>query len=236
MQIMSYQEVVEKLREIKRRRYIRTHRSGDTGIGKTLEDLLGIKENNVPGPDARKVELKSGRKDSSSMLTLFTKTPLPRGKAIPQLQQKYGYPSPKNGKKILHVTLKATSYTNIKGRRALSVVANENVDIVSTTGDVIGYWDDETLGAAFKKKLPALVYVKANFRGRGSNEEFWFNEAWYLAGFSFEDFKQLVRDGVICVDLRIGQYPNGSSHDHGTGFRIRPDNLELCFKKRDRIM
>lgn len=236
MQRMSYQELVEKLEELKRRGYVRTHRRGDTGIGKTLEDLLGIEENNVPGPNAKMLELKSGRKGSTSMLTLFTKTPLPRGKAIPQLQQKFGYPSPKNGRKILHVTLKATAFTIIKGKRMLRVDANDRVDIVSAKGEVLGYWDNKLLEKTFKEKLPALLYIKANFRGRGFNEEFWFNEAWHLKGFSFEDFKQLVRDGVICVDLRIGQYPDGSSHDHGTGFRIRPDKLELCFGTRDRIM
>ena len=31
--------------------WVRTHRSGPTGIGKTLEDLLGIQENNIDGPD-----------------------------------------------------------------------------------------------------------------------------------------------------------------------------------------
>ena len=47
------------------------------GIGKTLEDLLGIKENNFPGPDGITTELKSARKNSKSMLTLFTKSPDP---------------------------------------------------------------------------------------------------------------------------------------------------------------
>lgn len=236
MQRMSYQELVEKLKELKKRGYVRTHRRGDTGIGKTLEDLLGIEENNVPGPNAKMLELKSGRKGSPSMLTLFTKSPLPRRRAISQLVEKFGYPSPKNGRKILHTTLKATSFTNIKGRRALTVRANDRVDIVSAEGETLGYWDNETLEETFEKKLPALLYVKANSRGRVSNEEFWFNEAWHLKGFSFENFRKLVREGVILIDLRIGQYPDGRPHDHGTGFRIQPDKLELCFATRDRIM
>jgi len=60
---------------IKEMGYVKTHRTGNTGIGKTLEDLLGITENNVPGPNAAMVELKSVRKNVSSMLTLFTKSP-----------------------------------------------------------------------------------------------------------------------------------------------------------------
>ena len=39
----SYKELVEKLKKIKERGWIKTHRQGNTGIGKTLEDILGIK-------------------------------------------------------------------------------------------------------------------------------------------------------------------------------------------------
>lgn len=236
MQRMTYEELVERLRELKKKGYVRTHRRGDTGIGKTLEDLLGIEENNVPGPNAKMLELKSARKGSASMLTLFTKSPLPRTKAISELVKKFGYPSPKDGRKILHATLRATAFTSIKGRRTLTVGVNDRIEIVSVDGETLGYWDNETLRKTFEKKLPALLYVKANSGGRGNSEEFWFDEAWHLKGFSFENFKNLVREGVICVDLRIGQYPDGRPHDHGTGFRIQPDKLELCFEMRERIM
>jgi len=236
MQRMTYQELVAKLKELKKKGYIRTHRSGDTGIGKTLEDLLEIEENNVPGPNARLLELKSARKGSPSMLTLFTKSPLPSRKAISQLVEKFGYPSLKDRRKILHATLRATSYTFIKGREALAVRTNDRIEIVDVKGETLGYWDIETLKKSFERKLPALLYVKASSRGKRVTEEFWFDEAWHLKGFSFENFKRLVRDGTICVDLRIGQYPDGRPHDHGTGFRINPDKLELCFETRESIM
>jgi len=75
--MITYEEMVKKLIEIKEMGFIRTHRSGNTGVGKTLEDLLGIKENNIPSPNGIKTELKSARKNAKSMLTLFTKSPLP---------------------------------------------------------------------------------------------------------------------------------------------------------------
>jgi len=40
--IITYQEIITKLRYIKDSGYVKTHRTGNTGIGKTLEDLLGI--------------------------------------------------------------------------------------------------------------------------------------------------------------------------------------------------
>lgn len=71
----SFEKFVEKLIAIKNIGWIKTHRCGRTGIGKTLEDLLGIKENNIQSPDYGEYELKSARKNSNSMLILITKSP-----------------------------------------------------------------------------------------------------------------------------------------------------------------
>lgn len=78
--------------------------------------------------------------------------------------------------------------------------------------------------------------MKAETRGKGYDEEFWFNEAWLLSGFNFDNFVHLLKEGVILIDIRIGQYPDGRPHDHGTGFRIIPDKLDLCFMHRERII
>lgn len=86
---MNFHELIKKLKSIKEMGYVKTHRTGNTGIGKTLEDLLEITENNVPGPNAAMIELKSARKNVSSMLTLFTKSPLP-ARANSILLEKFG--------------------------------------------------------------------------------------------------------------------------------------------------
>lgn len=78
--------------------------------------------------------------------------------------------------------------------------------------------------------------MKAEARGKGLEEEFYFNEAWLLSGFSFDNFLKLLREGTILVDIRIGQYLDGRTHDHGTGFRVFPDKLDLCFSHRERII
>ena len=55
--MITYPKLVKKLKAIKKIGYIKTHRVGNTGIGKTIEDLLGITENNVPGPNAARAGL-----------------------------------------------------------------------------------------------------------------------------------------------------------------------------------
>src|SRR3989304_6557295 len=107
---MNYDEFVEKIKQIKNRGFVPSNRPGDTGIGKTLEDLLDISENNIAGPDFDIYELKSGRKDSASMLTLFTKAPMPKG-ANKSLLEAFGYRQrPKQNRKQLHVT----DYVDVK--------------------------------------------------------------------------------------------------------------------------
>jgi len=254
--MLGYDELVNKLKEIKKMGYVKTHRSGNTGIGKTLEDLLGIRENNIPGPNAKRIELKSARKNTTSMLTLFTKSPLPR-RANSKILSMFGYETPSSGgRKRLHTTVNAVGYNRLRGRVGFKIdVRDDRIELVTKTGGgglngfingnskkepegkmVLGYWDHDTLKRSFERKLPKIMYVKAEAIGDGANEKFWYNEAWLLSGFSFGNFKKLLKEGVVLVDIRIGQYLDGSPHDHGTGFRVHPNKLELCFQHRERIM
>ena len=59
----GYYKLIKDLKAIKKMGYIKTHRAGNTGIGKTLEDLLGIKENNIPGGIKAKRKTR-GQKDT----------------------------------------------------------------------------------------------------------------------------------------------------------------------------
>ena len=60
---MKLQEFKAKLKDIEKRGFITSKRKSNTGIGYTLETLLGIKENNIKLPDLGKIELKSKRKN-----------------------------------------------------------------------------------------------------------------------------------------------------------------------------
>ncbi len=251
---MDYSEFVKKLKDIEKMGFIKSHRKGSTGIGKTLEDLLGIAENNIPGPDFSKHELKSARKNSSSMLTLFTKAPLQKG-ANNQLLEKCGYQqrkvpidyqqfdsflgTKKEGEnniplyeKELHSTVDAIK-PNAQNL-ILRIVGNKL--IIGNDKDVDAYYENNILKETFEKKYNKLVYVLAENKKEKGEEFFWFNEAYHLDGFSFERFSTLVDEGLLKVDLRMGHYSNGRPHDHGTGFRIMPRYLPRCFEKIETIL
>lgn len=235
--MITYLELIRRLKKVKELGYVKTHRAGNTGIGKTLEDLLGIKENNIPGPNALKTELKSARKSGSSMLTLFTKSPSPpRVNSV--LLQKYGYElSEENKRKILHTTVSAVRFNYLKGEPGFKINNEEDkICLVNPQNEILGYWGKDTLRNSFEKKLPEILYVKAETKDSGANELFWFNEALLLRGFDFDSFVASLKKGIILVDIRIGQYPDGRTHDHGTGFRVLPNHLDLCFQHREKVM
>jgi hypothetical protein len=253
---MDYSEFSVAIKRIRDMGYIETHRTGDTGVGKTLEDLLGIPENAVAGPDFATYELKSARKNSSSMLTLFTKVPQPKG-ANASLLSAFGYktrnklrsdvsqqaiprdklqepPMLTNRDKELHITIDSLRYNSL----GLILEMKGDRLVIGNKKGVEAYYEREYLREAFERKYAhELIYVLAeNQRVSGSTEKFWFNEALLLSGFSFFGFSDLVKKGIVKLDLRLGHYADGRPHDHGTGFRVLPRNLPQCFSKVERIL
>jgi len=65
-------DFAEKFRKIREMGYVPSLRNGPTGIGFTLETLLGINENNDALPDIEGAELKAHRANNVNLITLFT--------------------------------------------------------------------------------------------------------------------------------------------------------------------
>ena len=57
------------LSDVSRKGFIKTMRPGDTGVGFTLETLLGIEANSNKAPDYKGIELKSSRVSKASNKT-----------------------------------------------------------------------------------------------------------------------------------------------------------------------
>lgn len=229
-------EFVEKFTAITERGWVRTHRSGPTGIGKTLEDLLEIEENNIDGPDFGDYELKAMRTSANSMLTLFTKTPQPAG-VNSKLLHTYGFNTPNYpDEKVLHSTLSATRFSSLgdTGKALKVVCSGDRISIVDNNGNTSAYWTATSLEQAFLKKYRyRLVHCFADASGSGSNEEFKFHTAWELYDFNFAKMIELLKEGLLLVDIRIGQYADGRPHDHGTGFRIQEQYLSRLFRSKN---
>ena len=233
---MNLKTLKKKLQNIKKQGFVKSHRVGDTGIGKTLEDLLGIKENNIPLHDISDVaELKAYRRDATSMLTLFTLEPLPEGGDRDRLLlDNFGYSKRDNQRsKELHSTLSCRRYNN----QGLKLSVGKDKIRVQGKGKRLNiYWDIESLEKKFHDKLPALVYVLADRKIIKNKEHFNFNEAYLLTDFDFESFKKMVKKDEIVVDFRMYYRPDGSVRNHGTGFRVKINKLYHAFKNKKKLI
>jgi len=223
-----------ELKKINSMEYIRTKRPGDTGIGFTLETLLGLREtnirnrqdfsyNNVP------TELKTQRKSTSSMMTLFTLEPNKGRFNDRKLIELFGYID-RSGRDALKVTLTTNGF--VPQGLGLDFTVSE-LCVIDEDSNRYWVWNRENLAP----KIDSLVIVLANTRGRGANEHFFYNEAYYLKNLDYRRFFNLFDRGYLVVDLRMHIKDNGSVRNRGTAFRIRGlNNLLNCYSHRERLL
>jgi hypothetical protein len=226
--IVTFDQLKEQLIKIRDSGFIETHRAHDTGVGKTLEDLLGIKENNLRLPDVGDIELKAKRIDSGSMLTIATKSPEPRG-INKVLFEKYKYLD-KEGYYNLHSTV----YGSRNNPQMFKVVFEKDRLVLKNKFNVEAYWPISIFDDVLKAKSDKILLVFAETKGerKTKEEKFHYTEAYLLSNLNISKFQSAVESDKLKIDIRIGVYRSGKNkgkyHDHGTGFRInKRDFLHL---------
>ena len=138
--------------------HIKNARPGNAGgVGNTLEDLLGIEENNLPIPNAAEWELKCQRGNTSSLTTLFHMEPSPRAlKFVPQIfLVKYGWLHQEAGLKYPdnEMSFRQTIGGNNRSDRGFKVVIDQTQKKVLISFDASAVADrhDEWLKKVEKK-------------------------------------------------------------------------------------
>lgn len=229
---MDIAELKDKLSEINQRGYIASLRGGNTGIGYTLETLLGLEENNLKTPDLGDVELKSQRNRTNNRVTMFT---FNRGvwKVKPrELIEKYDYVDT-NRRPSLYCT--ANSKPNNQG--LFVKIEQETVRLYHLDGTLVAEWPGERLIDRFRSKMPALIIVNADTRINSERkEEFWYKEAYLLTDPNEDNFLDLVKKDIVIVDVRMHLRENRVVRNHGTGFRIEERFWNLCFGNREKLI
>lgn len=195
----------EQLKKIKELGWIKNQRPGNVGgVGNTLEDLLGIEENNLQLPDFGEWELKSQRDSTSALLTLFHMEPKPRTAKIVKniLLKNYGWPHQKAGIKYpldersFRQTINVLSYSDRGFRvnidyKQEKIFVNFNFSKINDRHDKwrmylaqgIGkgdlhphpFWTFNDLENKLKKKLSNLMYVHVKTKYENGIEYFKYN-------------------------------------------------------------
>ncbi len=253
--IYTKEALTARLQEIAEMSWVANIRHGNHGgIGNTLEQLLGIEENNLPIPNAAEWELKAQRLGSSSLTTLFHIEPSPRAvRFVPQiLLPKYGWPHQEAGEKYGagEMSFRQTIHGGTRSDRGFMVMIDREQEKVQISFDAqsvdprhadwlasvaarIGlseldpqpYWGFADLEHKAGTKLLNAFYVQAEAKTEGGHEYYWYRKAMRLERFSFAAFLIALEQGNVLVD-----FDARSGHNHGTKFRLRQDCLPMLYE------
>lgn len=222
---ITISEITKKLTQIKKQGYVKTLRKGPTGIGYTLETLLGIKENNISSPDYGEIELKAQRENHTGMTTLFTFNNKAWKMNPLEAIRKYGSLD-KNGRLGMYYTM------GMKPNSAglFLVVDDKSVMVRHIDGNIVAVWLLSEIEKRFESKVRNVLLVKAKVEERDGVEYFLFDRARLLSqGTTQAILKNQFENGQLLVDLRL--HDKGTmARNHGTGFRIYENNIENLYK------
>ena len=256
MQLYTKDDLIKKLQQLSDMGYIPNGRFGNHGgIGNTLEDFLGIEENNLPIPNAAEWELKSQRANTSSLTTLFHTEPSPRAVGfVPKvLLPLYGWPHQgagstyKEDEMSFRQTIHGLSHSDRgfivqidrKAKKVLisfdaSKVSERHAEWLAGVKKKIGlgelnpqpYWGFDDLEHKAGTKLLNCFYVQAEVKKENGKEFYWYNKAQMLQKFRFEGLLEALEQGVMLVD-----FDARTGHNHGTKFRLKQNHLPLLYDK-----
>ena len=256
MKLYTKDSLIAELRKIAQSGWVPNGRHGNHGgIGNTLEDLLGITENNLPIPNAAEWELKTQRLNTSALTTLFHIEPSPRAvRFVPQvLLLKYGWGHQEAGVKYgademsFRQTIHGSSYSD-RGfivqvdRNAKKVAISFNSKHVSerhgawlkSVSRRVGldelkpqpYWGFDDLSNKAGTKLLNCFYVQAEVKTEEGKEYYKYSKVMMLRKFKFDGFLEQIEKANILVD-----FDARTGHNHGTKFRMRQDCLPALYEE-----
>lgn len=240
---MNSEKITNEFNRIKNLGFVKSNRSNNTGIGKTFEDYLGVDENNHKGADFDGFEVKSQRDISSSYVTLFTKSPSSPKKANAYLKDNFGKPDSHYPElKALHTSSFGDKWNTYINKYGMKMAVNEEEEriyllVKSIENDTIlssmVYWTFDDIKESLKK-LSWLFIVTAKTKKEDNIEYFHYTNAIIYYNISFRKFIEELKSGAIMFDIRIGVYKSGKNtgkpHDHGSGFRIKRENLNKLYE------
>lgn len=237
------QELIEKLRGVARLGYVDSMRPGPTGVGMTLETLLGITANSAREPDYFGIEIKASRLSSGTRrqnlrVNLFAQVP-DWGKSAYKsgvaLLESFGYNDSSTGRLQFYCQLdtKPNSlghYLRIDAPSGLLRSLKDDKDVVC--------WGLANLKKQLQLKHNRTMWVGANAKRHPATglEQFHYVTAKRTHSPLVANFETLIEIDAITFDftLSLVQGKRGPrARDHGYLFKIHPSNLDLLFPKSE---
>jgi len=263
MELFSKPDLIKKLKDISAQGWIKNRRAGNSGgIGNTLEDLLGIEENNLPIPNAAEWELKAQRANTTALTTLFHIEPSPRAvKFVPQiLLPKYGWQHQNAGKKYpeTEMSFRQTIHGQSHSDRGFLVQINRNDKKVLISFDSKKvtekhekwlqsvkkrinlkelepqpYWGFDDLKHKAGTKLLNTFYVQADVKRDKETKEEYYHYNKVLMLQKF-NFEGFLQ--ALEQKQILIDFDARTGHNHGTKFRLRQNSFTMLYEKITEII
>ena len=200
---------------------------------------MGITENNAAYCDFiyknKYIELKTQRKDTSSNVTLLTKEPKWFPLKSKEIIEKYGYKDIK-GRTGLKITLKMNQF-NSQNLTIEKDAHDKRLNVIDRSDGIICYFIIKELIWNLKKKLAEHLLIVLAERKKENGEEFFhYDQAYLLSEFGENKFKELLESGKIVFEFRMHSKPSGTTRSHGSGFRIKENNIKDLYAKKEIIL
>lgn len=203
----------------------------DTGIGRTVEKVLGIPMNASKQPDFKGIELKSKRERSQVRNNLFTQAPLwelSRLKSGKDIVARYGYVPQGYDHKTLHVTLSAL-HPNAQGL-GLNVEFSKNLleaneyEKQGVNGgfkkiDNISVWQLMDLHQRLLTKHRETFWIDVDTKFRNNKEFFRVTTIEHTKKPIPSQFDTLLEQGKITVDFLLCRRTGGDTYSFKIGNR-----------------
>lgn len=214
----------------------------DTGIGRTVEALLGIEMNAAQTPDYKGIELKSHREASRVRNTLFTQIPdwnISKLKGSRAIVDKYGYIPEGYDHKTLHVTLSANR-PNPQGL-GLIVLPKDGIleadefamqpakDGTFRKVNDVAAWQLLKLHERLLTKHRETFWIDAETKVENGREYFRCTEILHTKNPIPAQFDVLLDQGQITVDFLLCRSSGGDIY----GFKIKSIARPLLFPESD---
>lgn len=202
----------------------------DTGIGRTIETLLGIQMNSSKEADYKGIEIKSARTGRpSSRKQLFCQVPnweLSKVKSSKEIVNLYGYYT-ENGQKTFQSTLTASHPV-----RDLQLFVNEKTEllemqhIMAGCNDDVAVWKLIVLHKRLLTKHHETFWVNVENVVEEGKEYFRYDSILHTKNPNVGQFDVLLQQGYITLDMLLSR-PSG--HGDSYSFKLNKKGMPLLF-------
>jgi hypothetical protein len=224
-------ELLYKLRLISASGFVPAILNADTGIGRTLENLLGILMNSSKAPDYKGIELKSYRDKRGNRKNLFAQVPewnLSKFKSSAEILENFGYNRGDDFK------LYCTVSSIVRNSQGLMLKLDNNTRQLlensdkSNIGDFV-VWGLETLHKRLLEKHNETFWITADSKIIDGKEFFQYKKVEHTKKPIVSQFDILLEQGIITLDHLIKRKVTGRVVEKGPIFKLKPNSLDLLF-------